>query len=40
VSPFVVVEAGTHEQSVKLKTTDLVALTGALLADLCEERSA
>ena len=37
LSPFVVVDAGTHDQSLRMRTGDLVALTDALLADLCED---
>lgn len=33
----VIVEAGTHEQSVRVHTSDLLALTGAALADICVE---
>jgi Ala-tRNA(Pro) deacylase len=33
----VIVEAGTHEQSVRIHTPDLLALTGAELADICLE---
>ena len=38
----VVVEAGTHERSVRLKATDLLSLTNARVADICqvEERTA
>ena len=32
----VLLEAGTHEQSVRLKTSDLLELAGASLADICE----
>jgi Ala-tRNA(Pro) deacylase len=38
-SQFVVIAAGTHDQSVSVKMSDLVAATNALLCDLCEERS-
>lgn len=31
----VLLEAGTHEQSLRLETADLVALSEALLADFC-----
>jgi Ala-tRNA(Pro) deacylase len=31
---WVVLEAGTHEQSVRLRAADLVAVTGAAIADL------
>lgn len=34
-SGSVVFEAGTHEQSVRLRTTDLLAVTGGHSADLC-----
>jgi Ala-tRNA(Pro) deacylase len=34
-SPFVVFAAGTHDESVRIKTSDLIALTGAMLGDLC-----
>jgi Ala-tRNA(Pro) deacylase len=33
----VVLEAGTHEQSVRLKAADLVRLTRAQVADICRE---
>jgi Ala-tRNA(Pro) deacylase len=33
----VVAEAGTHEESLRIKTTDLIALDRALLADLCRD---
>jgi Ala-tRNA(Pro) deacylase len=33
----VIVEAGTHEKSVRLKATDLVRLTRAQVADICRE---
>jgi hypothetical protein len=33
----VVLEAGTHEQSVRLKAADLVRLTRAQAADICRE---
>ena len=33
----VVVEAGSHERSVRLKASDLVRLTRAQVADICEE---
>jgi Ala-tRNA(Pro) deacylase len=36
-SPYVVTTAGTHEESVRVKTTDLVALTDGMLVDLCED---
>jgi len=35
--PSVVVEAGSHERSVRLKTSDLLALTGAAVVDVSEE---
>lgn len=31
----IIVEAGTHEASVRMKTADLVAVTGAATADIC-----
>src|SRR5438034_3963942 len=34
----VVVEAGSHERSVRLKATDLVRLTRAQVADICSEQ--
>jgi len=34
---WVVLEAGTHEQSLRLRTTDLVELSGAQLADLSQD---
>jgi Ala-tRNA(Pro) deacylase len=33
----VVVEAGSHERSVRLKASDLVRLTSAQVADICKE---
>lgn len=36
-SESVVLEAGTHEQSLRLRAADLVALSGAALADLSED---
>jgi Ala-tRNA(Pro) deacylase len=33
----VVLEAGSHERSVRLKAADLVRLTGARVADICRE---
>jgi Ala-tRNA(Pro) deacylase len=33
----VVVEAGSHERSVRLKASDLVRLTRAQVADICKE---
>jgi Ala-tRNA(Pro) deacylase len=33
----VVLEAGTHEQSVRLETADLLRLTGAEIVDICKE---
>jgi Ala-tRNA(Pro) deacylase len=33
----VVLEAGTHEQSVQLQTADLLRLTGAEIVDICKE---
>jgi Ala-tRNA(Pro) deacylase len=33
----VVLEAGSHEKSVRLKTADLVRVTGAQVADFCRE---
>jgi Ala-tRNA(Pro) deacylase len=34
---WVVVEAGSHQRSVRMKTTDLVRLTEAQIADICAE---
>lgn len=34
---WVVLEAGTHEQSLRLRTADLVELSGAQLADLTQD---
>jgi Cys-tRNA(Pro) deacylase len=34
---WVVVEAGSHERSVRLKASDLVRLTRAQVADICKE---
>ena len=36
----VVLEAGSHERSVRLKAADLVRLTGARVADICKEEPA
>ena len=33
----VVLEAGSHEQSVRLETADLLKLTGAEIVDICKE---
>ena len=33
----IVVEAGSHEQSIRVRTADLLRLTDADVADLCEE---
>jgi Ala-tRNA(Pro) deacylase len=33
----VVIEAGSHSESVRIRTDDLVSLTGAELADICED---
>jgi prolyl-tRNA editing enzyme YbaK/EbsC (Cys-tRNA(Pro) deacylase) len=33
----VVVEAGSHEKSVRLKASDLVRLTSAQVADICRK---
>ena len=33
----VVLEAGTHEQSLRIRTADLAAIAGALIADICED---
>jgi prolyl-tRNA editing enzyme YbaK/EbsC (Cys-tRNA(Pro) deacylase) len=33
----VVVEAGSHDRSVRMKAADLVRLTGAQVADICKE---
>jgi Ala-tRNA(Pro) deacylase len=38
-TPYVVLAAGTHEESVRLRTGDLVAATGARMCDLCEDRA-
>ena len=37
---YVVLEAGTHEQSLRIKSADLIALNHALVADLCRAESA
>ena len=34
---WVVLEAGTHEQSLRLRTSDLIELTDARLADLSQD---
>jgi len=34
---WVVLEAGTHEQSLRLRTSDLVGVTGASLVDLSQD---
>jgi Ala-tRNA(Pro) deacylase len=36
---FVLVEAGTHEESLRLETADLITLSSALVADLCRDAS-
>lgn len=33
----VVLEAGTHDQSVRIKTADLASVAGARIADICED---
>jgi prolyl-tRNA editing enzyme YbaK/EbsC (Cys-tRNA(Pro) deacylase) len=33
----VVVEAGTHDQSLRLAAADLVRITGAQVADICQD---
>lgn len=33
----IVLEAGSHEQSVRMRTTDLLELTGAAVADLAQD---
>jgi prolyl-tRNA editing enzyme YbaK/EbsC (Cys-tRNA(Pro) deacylase) len=33
----VVLEAGSHERSIRLKTADIVRLSGAQVADICRE---
>ena len=33
----VLLEAGTHEQSLRIKSADLIALNHALIADLCRD---
>jgi Ala-tRNA(Pro) deacylase len=38
-SPYVVLAAGTHEESVRMRTSDFVAITDAQLCDLCEDRT-
>jgi Ala-tRNA(Pro) deacylase len=35
-SPRVVFEAGTHEESIRLRTDDLVRLAGARVGEVCE----
>jgi Ala-tRNA(Pro) deacylase len=35
--PTVVFEAGTHEHSVRLKSADLVTVTSATVADICQD---
>jgi Ala-tRNA(Pro) deacylase len=34
---YAVLEAGTHEQSIRIKTADLIALSHALVVDLCAD---
>jgi Ala-tRNA(Pro) deacylase len=34
---WIVLEAGSHEQSVRLRTRDIVRLGDAVIADLCED---
>ena len=38
-SPYVVLAAGTHEASVRMRTSDFMAITDARLCDLCEDRT-
>ncbi|MBD0349474.1 MAG: YbaK/EbsC family protein, partial [Thermoleophilia bacterium] len=33
----VVVEAGNHDQSLRIPTADLLRITGAQVADICED---
>ena len=33
----VVLEAGTHDASLRLRTSDLISLTGARVLDLCQD---
>ena len=33
----VLLEAGTHEQSLRIKSADLIALNHSLIADLCRD---
>jgi prolyl-tRNA editing enzyme YbaK/EbsC (Cys-tRNA(Pro) deacylase) len=33
----VVIEAGSHDESVRIKTADLVRLTEAQVADICRD---
>ena len=33
---WVVFEAGTHERSLRMRAADLVAVTGARVADICQ----
>lgn len=35
--PSVVIEAGSHSESVRITTQDLLALTNAQIADICED---
>jgi Ala-tRNA(Pro) deacylase len=37
-SALVVIAAGTHEESVRMRIGDLVSITNARLCDLCEDR--
>jgi prolyl-tRNA editing enzyme YbaK/EbsC (Cys-tRNA(Pro) deacylase) len=37
VNEWVVLEAGTHEHSLRLRASDLVALSGAQLVDLSQD---
>jgi Ala-tRNA(Pro) deacylase len=37
--PWVVLEAGSHEQSVRLETASLIELTEAEIVDICKEES-
>lgn len=33
----VVLEAGTHEQSLRIRTADLATIAGARIADICKD---
>ena len=32
-----VFDGGTHDQSVRMRTTDVISLTNAMVADICQD---